>query len=216
MVKCIARWGFDGTRIRIGIIQSNECMFIINNKYLSRKRIEMGKRLLQSMIIPTLTFGAETWGKLTEKEKEGINNVQTDYLIKLLNVKRTTPKCALLGALNLTKIEHIANIRKLQYYVDLRNREEWKLEVKMQTLQQNNNMSYEREIKELKEKYNIDISLKGKKHWKIKNYIRVNIMKINYLEIEEEIKSGKKTKLMNEYNKKYIEKIHFDKQEQYS
>merc|ERR1711874_538381 len=73
-------------RIRMGIIQSNECMFIINNKYLSRKRIEMGKRLLQSMIIPTLTFGAETWGKLTEKEKEGINNVQTDYLIKLLNV----------------------------------------------------------------------------------------------------------------------------------
>ena len=84
------------------------------------------------------------------------------------------------------------------------------LEVKMQTLQLNNNMSYEREIKELKEKYNINISLKGKKHWKIKNYIRDKIMKINDLEIEEEIKSGKKTKLMNEYNKKYIEKFHFE------
>ena len=70
-------------RIRMAEIQSNECMSIINNQYLSRKRIEMGKRLLQSMIIPTLIFGAETWGKLTEKEKDEINSVQTDYLIKL-------------------------------------------------------------------------------------------------------------------------------------
>ena len=134
-------------RIRMAMIKSNECMFIINNKYLSRKRIEMGKKLLQSMIIPTLTFGAETWGNLTENEKHEINGVQTDYLIKLLNVPSTTPKCALIGALNLTKIEHIANTRKLQYYVDLQNREEWKLEVKMQMLQHTKNISYEREIK---------------------------------------------------------------------
>ena len=154
-------------RIRMAEIQSNECMSIINNQYLSRKRIEMGKRLLQSMIIPTLIFGAETWGKLTEKEKDEINSVQTDYKKKLLNIHRTTPKCALLGALNLTKIYHIANIRKLQYYVDLQNREEWKLEVKMQKLQQTKNMSYDREIKELTEKYNINISLKGENHWKI-------------------------------------------------
>ena len=170
----------------------------------------MGKKLLQSMIIPTLTFGAETWAKLTEKEKDEINRVQTDYLIKLLNVPSTTPKCALIGALNLTKTEHIANTRKLQYYVDLQNREEWKLEVKMQMLQQTKNMSYEREIKELKEKYNIDICLEGEKPWKIKNYIRDKIKKINDKEIEEEIKSGKKTKMMNEYNKSYIEKFHFE------
>ena len=30
-------------RIRMAIIQNDECMFIINNKYLSRKRIEMRK-----------------------------------------------------------------------------------------------------------------------------------------------------------------------------
>ena len=57
-------------RIKMAIIQSNECMSIINNKLSSRKRIELGKNLLQTMIIPTLTFGAETWGKLTEKEKD--------------------------------------------------------------------------------------------------------------------------------------------------
>ena len=73
----------------------------------------------------------------------------------------TTPKCALIGGLDLKKVEHIANTRKLHHYVDLQHREENKLEVKMQKLQQTKSMSYEREIKELKEKYNINICLKG-------------------------------------------------------
>ena len=101
-------------RIKMAIVQSNECMSIINNKLLSRKRIVAGKDLLQKVIIPTLTFGAETWGKLTEKEKNEINNVQTDFVTILLEVPRTTPKYALLNSLNLIEIEHIANTRKLQ------------------------------------------------------------------------------------------------------
>ena len=80
----------------------------------------------------------------------------------------------------------------------------------MQTLQQNKNMSYEREIKELKEKYNIDICFKGENPIKIKNYIKNEIKKQNDKEIEEEIKNGKKTKMMNEYNKEYIENLHFE------
>ena len=63
-------------------IQSNECMSIIYNNFCkSRKRIEMGKELLQKMIIPTLTFGSETWNKLTEKDE--INGVQNSYLKKM-------------------------------------------------------------------------------------------------------------------------------------
>ena len=162
------------------------------------------------MIIPTLTFGAETWSKLTEKEKNEINSVQTDYLIKLLEVPRTTPKYALLGSLDLIEVEHIANTRKLQYYVDLQNRDEYKLEVKMQKLQQSKNMSYEREIIELKEKYKIEICLKGENPTKIKNYIKNEIKKINEQEIKEKLKEGKKTKIMHEYNKKYIEKYHYE------
>ena len=42
-------------RIKMATIKSNECMSIINNKLLSRKRIGAGKKILQTMIIPTLT-----------------------------------------------------------------------------------------------------------------------------------------------------------------
>ena len=170
----------------------------------------MGVNLLRTMIIPTLTFGAETWNKLTDKEKYDINGVQTSYLTQLLNVPSTTPKCALVGGLNLTKIEHVANTRKLLYYVDLQNREENKLEVKMQKLQQNKNMTYESEIIELKEKYNLNICLKGENTKAIKDHITAEIKKINDKELQEEINIGKKTKMMNEYNKDYIKKLYFE------
>ena len=118
--------------------------------------------------------------------------------------------CALIGCLNLTKIEHIANIRKLHYYVDLENREEDKLEVKMQKLQQNRNMSYEKEVKELLKEYNIEICLTGENTKKIKAHIEDKILKQNDKEIKEEISNGKKTQMMHLYNKEYIEKLHFE------
>ena len=73
----------------------------------------------------------------------------------------------------------------------------------MQLLQQSKDMSYEREINELKVKYNINICLKGDNPIKIKEHIRNEIKKINDKEIKEELKKGKKTTMMDEYNKKY-------------
>ena len=53
-------------------------------------------------------------------------------------------------------------------------------------------MSYENEINELKEKYNINISMKGENKEAIKNHIKNKIMEINNKELEEEIKAGKR------------------------
>ena len=197
-------------RINKARIQSNECLNIVNNMLLSRKRINSGIKLLQTTIIPTLTFGAETWNKLTEKEKEGINSVQTNYIAKLLNVPKTTPKCALIGGFNLMKIEHIANIRKLQYYIDIQSREKNRLEVKMQKIQQNKNMPYEREINELIEKYNLELNIKEENTKAIKNYIKSEIQSKNDEEIEKEINEGKKTQMMKDYNKKYLENLDYE------
>ena len=102
----------------------NESLSIINNSKLRNKIIDIGIKLLQTEIIPVLTFGAETWPKLTEKEKLEINNIQTQYLASMLKVPKTTPKCAFLYSLDLTKIEHIANLRKLEYFIHINQREE--------------------------------------------------------------------------------------------
>ena len=111
-------------RITKAIGKTNECMSIINKNRFRKKRIDIGLKLLQTEVIPVLTFGAETWPKLTEKEKNDINNVQTHFLARLLKVPKSTPKCALIGETNLMKIEHIANQRKLEYYLEINNREE--------------------------------------------------------------------------------------------
>merc|ERR1712008_442016 len=90
-----------------------------------------------------------------------IHGVQTQYLARLLNVPRTTPKCALLKETGQVNITYIANLRKLEFYIELHNREETRLEVQMRIHQEKKDMTYEKEIKELKEYYNIKEDLKN-------------------------------------------------------
>ena len=90
--------------------------------------------------------------------------------------------------------------------MDLKNRNENKLEVKMQRLQINREMSYEREINELKEKYKIDICLTGNNTKAIKNCIKNKIKEVNDKEIEDKINKGRKTNMMSKCRKYYTEK----------
>ena len=131
-------------RLKKAKAQTTQSFVVIDRKKLNRKRIEVGIKLLQTVVIPTLTTGAETWTKLTEKEKHDINSIQTQYLTRLLKIPRTTPRSALLTETGLMKVEHIANQRKLEYYIDLNNREKWRLEAKMKKLQEQKNMSYKK------------------------------------------------------------------------
>ena len=80
-----------------------------------------------------------------------MNSVQPQYLARMLRVPRTTPRSALLIASKLKKVEHSVNQRKLNFYVDLNNREGGCLEVKMKNIQEH--MSYGKEARELIEKY---------------------------------------------------------------
>ena len=52
--------------------------------------------------------------------------------------------------------------------------------------------------------------MKGENSQAIKNYIKNKILEINNKELEEEIKIGKKTKMMNEVNRKYLENFNFE------
>ena len=182
----------------------------MNEKNLRNKRIEVGKKLLQSVIIPTIISGAETWTKLTKAEEEEINNIQTQFLNRLLKVPRSTPKCALLKEMGMRKVTHIANQRKLEYYIELHNREESRLEVKMRIHQEKKAMSYEKEIEELKKFYNIKEDLKTVKAKEGKKIINKYVIKKNKEEIEEDMEKGKKTKDLNECNKEYMSKLNFN------
>merc|ERR1739840_39927 len=85
--------------------------------------------------------------------------VQTQYLTRLLIIPKTTPRSALLRETNLMKIEHIVNMKKIDYFIDLTSREESKLEVTIKKLIEEKNMTYIKEIEEIRKQYNIRIKL---------------------------------------------------------
>merc|ERR1739842_87198 len=66
-------------RIRKAKAATNEAFTLMNRKELNNKRISIGIKLLQTVVIPILTNGCETWTKLTEEEKLEVNQVQTQY-----------------------------------------------------------------------------------------------------------------------------------------
>merc|ERR1739842_243123 len=94
-----------------------------------------------------------------DEEKIEVNQVQTQYLTRLLIIPKTTPRSALLRETNLMKIEHIVNMKKIDYFIDLTSREENKLEAKIKKLIEEKNMTYKKEIEEIREQYNIRIKL---------------------------------------------------------
>ena len=195
-------------RIKKAKDKTNESMRIINNNNLNRKRIDIGNKLLQAVVIPTLIYGAETWCKLTVKETQQINSVQTQYLARMLKVPKTTPRSALLAASQSMKTEHMANQRKLLYYIELNNREEKCLEVKMKNIQECR--SYGQEIIELKEKYSINENLKEIDMKECKMIVKNAVRRKNESEIQEELNNGKKTKNMTKQCTKYLNKLEFD------
>lgn len=122
---------------------------------MNKCRMKIGLKLFETYVVPTVLFGAESWVKLKEKEMKALNNIQTQFLTKVMKIPRTTPKCALLHATSQIKMEHRINRRKLEYYIELNNREEERNEVKMKQHCEETGKLYATEINELKNKYNI-------------------------------------------------------------
>ena len=97
--------------------------------------------------------------------------------------------------MGLTKVMYTANQRKLEYYIELHNREESRLAVKMRIHQEEKAMSYEKEIEELKAFYMIKEDLKILETKEGKRIIKKYIIKKNKEEIEEETKKERKQRI---------------------
>ena len=112
--------------------------------------------------------------------------------------------------INSTKVEHLANQRKLEYYIDLHNREETRLEVRIRKYQEETNMSYEKEIEELKKLYKIEDNLKKIEKREGKNSVKKAIEEKNKEELKEQMSKGKKTQSIVKWKENYMEKLNFE------
>ena len=103
----------------------------------------------------------------------------------------------------------MANLRKIEFNIDIYNREENRLEVQMRIHQEKKNMMYEKEIEELKKMYNIKENLKSIEAKEGKKKVKKYIMEKNEMEVNEEAKNGSKTKNLDICNKGYLNKLNF-------
>ena len=188
---------------------ANDCLNILNRRELKNKRIVIGKKFLQTVILPTMLFGAETWPKLTEKEKTDMNSVQTQYINRVLKLPKSTPTTAIMKEMNIMKVEHMANLRKIEYYIELQNRENINMEVRINNLQKENKLKYQQEIADLKEIYGININLDTINHNEARNLVKKQINKKNEEEMNIKIQYGKKTENISEENN-YITEANFN------
>ena len=138
-----------------------------------------------------------------------MNRIQTQYLTNVLGVPPTTPICALLHETGLMKIEHIVNQRKLEYYVDLHNREDERLEVRIRKYQENERMTYETEIEELIKLYKIEENLKEIGKYEGKKIIKKAIEKKNKEEIDEQKNKGRKTQNIERWKEDYLRNLKY-------
>merc|ERR1739840_33165 len=99
-----------------------------------------------------------------------------------------------------------------EFYIDIHNREETRLEVQMRIHQEkkdHKDMTYKKEIEELKKFYNITEDLKNIEAKEGKRKLKRYIIKKNEEEIDEEIRKGKKANNINEVNNEYMKKLNF-------
>ena len=100
-------------------------------------------------------------------------------------------------------------MKKIDYFIDLTSREESKLEVKIKKLIEEKNMTYIKEIEEIREQYNIRIKLEDLSPKEAKKIVRESIRKKNDEEIKEKINKEKKTKI-NKLQYNYINNMNFE------
>ena len=86
--------------------------------------------------------------------------------------------------MDLIKIEHIANLRKLEYFVEISNRDEEKIEVKIKSLMERKEMSYIKKINDLKKIYNLNQNIEKMPVSKSRKLIKRAIIKKNNDEIK--------------------------------
>ena len=152
-------------------------LYIAKNENFKDIKMATIWRLIETCIIPIITYGAET--RLpTKKEEEKIQSILNNILKRALKIPQSTPNDALITELGIMDINSITTIRQLNNYIRITKMDNNSI-TKNVLLNSNRWM---KQIRKLKEDY------------QIKNIEQIHNQKI----IERYIKNNVHTKLKND------------------
>ncbi len=178
----------------MGII--NEIKFLVDQPTFKKQKMEISIKLIESILIPKILYGCETWTNVSKQQLKILEKIQKDAVTKTNSIPSTTPyegityECGLMPITYRIKMKRLVYLRKLIKMKDSRLTKKVYEEQKRLNLDKCWDSETKNDLKEL----NIDISEEqiGKltsKEWK--NMIVNRITSI----IQKDMKECNKTKL---------------------
>ena len=98
-----------------------EMVTLLKNPVLNANRIEVGIKIIETILIPKILYGCETWTNITKQQIDKLEKIQKDALQRIFNIPRTTSRFGLYFECGILPIEHRIIIRKLMYLKKILN-----------------------------------------------------------------------------------------------
>ena len=146
---------------------------LLHNKEYNNIEMTTIWKLVETCIIPNITYGCEVW-TLRKKEKKSLNSILDNILKRILKVPQGTPREVLYIETNLLDIERIIEKKRLSMLYRISKNEN-----RMNKLILNENSEWTKETKKIIDKYEINkqryLNMKPRK---AKKFIRIRIQLI--------------------------------------
>ena len=170
---------------------------------------KVAMKLINSMLLPVITYGTETWTRISRSEIDAMERVQKDALYNIFDMKRSTPYEGFLSEIGIPPIEVQIEIKKLSLYHELMNSKNNRIarRILMEQKMNDKDNSWWSEVSEILTKLKVEtinVEQISKGEWK-------KILKRKISEqLDERIATSEKTKvrfLKNWKEKEYITKL---------
>ena len=94
---------------------------LLKNPVLNANKIEVGIKIIETILIPKILYGCETWTNVTKQQIDKLEKIQKDAIQRIFTIPRTTSRFGLYFECGILPIEYRIIIRKLMYLKKILN-----------------------------------------------------------------------------------------------
>ena len=175
-------------------------------------RNSVAEKLIKTTLLPILTYGTETWPKMSKREEQEMEKIQKDALYQIYGMKRSTPYEAFLSEIGVLTINNQIKIKKLMLFFDLKHSDDSRIakQILLEQERKESESSWWGQIQEITNEFEIEgrnVNDQTRSEWKREVTKRISER------MNEQMKECTKTKsrfLKTWGRKGYITKLRVD------
>ena len=187
-------------------------MALSGENYIGRYANVARLKLLDSIVIPSITVNIESWPEITKKEMKQIEVIQGKALKRMFSMPKSTPYIGLLLETGVMPMNARLSYKKMMLFHNIINSDKERIIKKIVEYQKEENRrgSWYKQLSEIAAKYEIDLTearKDRKEKWKVKVKEKIKIKTQNELEITANKMSKLRTVAEEEHTMKGYLKI---------